>query len=236
MITHVRRSDAVYPTVHTANAGWEDELRPFIAAQIPNPDEALDLLRQLVAEQPFHPWLLVAPDGVAVIPPEDMAADYDDVAATDVLDEVWRARQSHSSHGYTNAHDDVHGLGHLIREAVSHVHHFGETPTDEFIRGELIVAMGLLHAAVDLIDRKESRVTTPLPLFYDHEAMCRYEGQWVSRVTAYLNELADLQGMAHDEEDSSTPEEAIGWAEERFKQVFRITSTDPEITIATTKE
>ena len=50
----------------------------------------------------------------------------------------------------------------------------------------------------------------------------RVEAVWIERVGQFLAALEDLAGQAQDEEHS-TPEEAIGWAAEQFKQIFHVT-------------
>jgi hypothetical protein len=54
--------------------------------------------------------------------------------------EMQRAREK----GWTQQHDDNHGSGHLVKEAVDRLTHMGEFPTDEFVDHELTVAIGLL--------------------------------------------------------------------------------------------
>jgi hypothetical protein len=133
---------------------------------------------------------------------------------------VWAERRTQPEHGYTAEHDDVHGLKHLLEEAVSRLSHFGEAPTDEFIRGQIITSAAILVAAVDLIDRGESK-SRNLPAFYTHKQLGVYEQQWMQKISQYLGALEDLQGQAQDEEHS-TPDEAIVWAREQFKTVFGI--------------
>lgn len=65
-----------------------------------------------------------------------------------VLREQLRAREK-----YTVAHDDSHGSGHLVTEAVDRLTHMGEYPTDEAVKHEIVVAIGLLFNAIDVIDR-----------------------------------------------------------------------------------
>lgn len=71
----------------------------------------------------------------------------------DVLREMLEAHQK----GYDQAHDDAHGSGHLVTEAVYRLTHIGEFPTDEAARHEIVVAIGLLFNAVDVIDRAQHR-------------------------------------------------------------------------------
>ena len=54
------------------------------------------------------------------------------------------------------------------------------------------------------------------------EQLKAYEARWIERVLDYLNALIDLAGQAHDEEETSTPEDAISWAEAQFKDIFHI--------------
>ena len=49
----------------------------------------------------------------------------------------------------------------------------------------------------------------------------KVEAVWIERVGQFMAALDDLAGQAQDEEHS-TPEEAIGWAAEQFKQIFHV--------------
>lgn len=67
-------------------------------------------------------------------------------------------------------------------------------------------------------------VTGEASMTYTQEDMENYEAAWMERVAQYLAALEDLTGMAQDEEGTSTPEEAIGWADAQFRQIFKITT------------
>ncbi len=74
-----------------------------------------------------------------------------------VLDEVLEARQRHVSQGYDDAHDDVLTAGELIDEAFLHIGNAGAQPSDAALRRALVVAMGLLLAEIERLDRKAFR-------------------------------------------------------------------------------
>lgn len=54
------------------------------------------------------------------------------------------------------------------------------------------------------------------------EKLQAYEQQWIERVSEFLGALDDLAGQAQDEEETSTPEDAISWAAAQFKEIFRV--------------
>jgi len=228
---HVRRIDSTVAAVHTSDEDWRDVVRGWVldTGQIEDEQQFGDFLRgieKVNATMTGQVWLLNSPTGISVVEPAVFVDLFEDVNATEVLDEVWLERQGHKEKGYDAAHDDKHGLGHLLEQAVSHLSHFGEAPTDEFIRGEIIVAASLLIAAVDQMDRGNSKGKKILPGFYTHKELGRLELKWTQRVSEYLGELDDLAGTSQDEIDVSTPEEAITWASERFKVVFGIKDED----------
>ena len=115
-----------------------------------------------VREIPIKPWFVrdIESGAVQAVAPATFISSFEDVAATDVLNEVYQERMTHAEHGYTIEHDEAHGLHHLINVAKDHLSGFGEMPTDQFIRGEIITAMSVLNAAVDLMDRLEERTNT----------------------------------------------------------------------------
>jgi hypothetical protein len=91
-------------------------------------------------------------------------------ATARVVTEIVLERDSHASRGYDLAHDDQHGSAHLLHEAKAHLTHLGETPTDQHVRGEMIVAASLLVAAIETIDRGTTP-TVPQPVApYDGSA------------------------------------------------------------------
>lgn len=49
-----------------------------------------------------------------------------------------------------------------------------------------------------------------------------YEQLWIARVSEFMAALEDLAGQAQDEEETSTPEEAIGWAAAQFREIFKV--------------
>ena len=220
---NVRRTNDIYRAVHTTEEDWKEVVAVWLNDyQVPEEQaqEALATMEADVAEAQFKPWLVASPQGLAAVPPQTFVSDFEDVAATDVLSELFIERQAQAGKGYTHAHDDVRGLGHLISEAVTRLS-FGEEPTEEQIRRGLIEASAILVAAIDLIDRKESKARN-LPEFYSKQQLGALEMSWVLRVNEYIGALDDLQGQAQDEENS-TPEDAIGWARAQFEQIFKTT-------------
>ncbi|HWU31406.1 MAG TPA: hypothetical protein VN108_00960 [Marmoricola sp.] len=70
-----------------------------------------------------------------------------------VCESVLREQLHAHAKGYDRAHDDARGSGQLVTEAVYRLTHMGEYPTDEAVRHEIIVAIGLLFNAVETLDR-----------------------------------------------------------------------------------
>lgn len=99
-------------------------------------------------------------------------------ATARVVTEIVLERDSHASRGYTLEHDDQHGSAHLLHEAKSHLTHLGETPTDQHVRGEMIVAASLLVAAVETIDRGTTpTVPQPVPPYDGSAGRIPYPGE-----------------------------------------------------------
>lgn len=198
MTVAIVRSSIKLQAVHASDEDFDDVLRGwFEEGQIPKErgEEFLGQLKQQLdsAFKNAKPWLVNHHEGLAIVPAADFAAEYEDVNATNFLDEVWLARTGQLVK-YPSEHDDAHGLSHLLREAVSHLQGFGETPTDEHIAGEIVIAGGLLNAAHDLITRGQSKSKEPLPAFYDEGAMKRYEAQWIDRVSEFSQVLEETDG------------------------------------------
>lgn len=55
--------------------------------------------------------------------------------------------------GYTARHDDVHGSGHLVTEVINRLQHPGEFPSDDAVKHEIVVAIGLLFNAIGVLER-----------------------------------------------------------------------------------
>ena len=73
--------------------------------------------------------------------------------ATHVLSEIAAERQDQHSRGYTPAHDDAHGLGHILAQTAT-------TPMDAdraAQRAGLIRDAALLVAAIEWIDRNPGK-------------------------------------------------------------------------------
>lgn len=69
------------------------------------------------------------------------------------VEEVFEEMREATRKGYDMAHDDQHGSGHLVTEAVHRLTHMGETPTDDAVKHEIVVAIGLLFNAYTTLDR-----------------------------------------------------------------------------------
>lgn len=225
--SHIRRQETL-ESVHTSESDWVDVVRGWTKNLFPEEDEEsrenmISQMIEAVEQTKVKPWLVYSVQGIQAFHPADYLTVFEDIAASDTLDEVWGERRKQGEKGYTYAHDDVHGLGHLISEAVVRVADLSGKEDAE-IRRRLVQSAAILVAAVDLIDRKESKQRS-LPTFYDTAAVQKYEQQWIARVGEYMHALADLAGQAQDEEDS-TPEEAIGWATEQFQQIFDVKEND----------
>ena len=159
-VTHVRRINATFPAVHTSDEDWEQHVTGWLqqyGANEEQTEQTLASIRTQVAQQVAKPWLIASAEGLGAIPPQDFITDFEEVAATSALDEIFAERMRQIEKGYDAAHDDAHGIQHLIEVATSYLHGFGETPTDEFVGGEIIKAAATLTAALDLLSRTSAR-------------------------------------------------------------------------------
>lgn len=82
--------------------------------------------------------------------------DPSESVALDVIEE----RERQIAKGWTREHDDAHGIQHLVSEATSRLHGWGEAPTDAFVRGELLASAALIVAAIEWLDRQQSAAHT----------------------------------------------------------------------------
>ncbi len=225
-ISRVRRPNSILEATSTMNVGWQDDMLGWMKQDGLTEDEINQSMTQIIAyveAAEVKPWFLHSATGVEVVHPADFV-DFEDVAATDVLEELWVERRRQGSKGYTYVHDDVHGIGHLVTEAVGRISNLNDKEDSE-VRSRLIKSAALLVAAVDLLDRKESK-ERKFPQFHDAEDVTQIsmgvDGKWIERVVEYSEALDDLAGQAQDEIDTSTPEDAIGWARTQFEQIFKI--------------
>jgi hypothetical protein len=118
-------------------------------------EQANDLIAAVADDGGF---LAIAPSGrIEIISRFDIAAGWEDTGqdiVADVLAEALQERHEQINvHGYTPEHDAQHGSGHLVDETVYTLTHFGETPTNEHVRHELIKSIAMLISAVEVIDR-----------------------------------------------------------------------------------
>lgn len=225
----VRPINSTTEAVHASDDDWKGIVARWLTEEgHPNPQEGIENLVEVIDSEKIKPWLVLTTQGIALVPPHDFVNHFEDVNAAEVMDEVWMKRREHSQKGYTAVHDDVHGLAHLISESVLTLMNLpnlepGVAGDRAQTRDALLVSASLLVAGVDLIDRGESKDLS-IPRFYSRAEATQHRDDWLKLVGDYLVALDDLQGQAQDESKADTePEEAIDWAREQFKQIFRVT-------------
>ena len=159
-VTHVRRVNATFPAVHTSDEDWEQHVRGWLTqygANEEQTEQTLTSIRTQVEQQVAKPWLIASSEGLGAVPPADFLTNFEEVGATSTLDEIFSERMRQISKGYDAAHDDAHGLDHLLEIAGSYQVKFGETPTDEFFSGSLVKAAATLVAAIEFLGRAQAR-------------------------------------------------------------------------------
>lgn len=154
------RTTTTVQAVFTGDADWEDVVREWMIAE-GAPDEAITgymvQFREGVAQAGLaRPWLVDTPQGIGVIPPHEFANYFEDVAATDVLMEIFQEMAGHADKGYTLAHDDAHNTADfvgIIRHYIDPLATPGNTLPDAVRRHEFIKAASVAVQAVNKIDR-----------------------------------------------------------------------------------
>ncbi len=100
-----------------------------------------------------HAYFVIAPSGrIEIVASSDILSGWED-EGTDVFVEELVERQRQIDKGYTPEHDDAEGFNHLRDVAIYELSHFGETPTNESIRHDIIRARATLLASIELLDR-----------------------------------------------------------------------------------
>lgn len=80
---------------------------------------------------------------------------FDDDKGQGLIDEVWAERRRQIEGGYTHAHDDEHGVGHLIEWAEAYFTGSGTYQLGHYNRDNMIKGIALMVAAVEALDRAE---------------------------------------------------------------------------------
>ena len=157
--TIVRRTDATYRAVHTTDEDWRDVVRTWLRDfEVPEENHE-DVIAQMEADtksQPHAPWLIASNEGLGGITPQDFAKNFEDVAATDTLTEIYAERLRQITNGYDAAHDDAHGLSHLVEIAKSYLEVEEDGLSHEEARQCVLKAAATLNAALDLLSRAEA--------------------------------------------------------------------------------
>lgn len=100
----------------------------------------------------FGTWV-ERPDGYAALRIEKGETGTWAAIPVSTRDAIMNEMQEARAKGYTARHDDVHGSGHLVAEAIRRLQTPGEFPSDEAVKHEIVVAIGLLFNAVAVLDR-----------------------------------------------------------------------------------
>lgn len=151
-ITHVRPVNASHPAIFTGDDDWQEIATDWLRQYGADEEQAKDSLAQMieaVAAERHKPWLIATREGIAAVSPQTFAADFEDVASTSVLDEIYAERLRQIGKGYDTAHDDTHGLTHLLDEAAARLNSSAE-------RATLVESAALLVAAIDYLGRAEA--------------------------------------------------------------------------------
>lgn len=161
------RDRTVYSVIHSKDEDAVEQLMKLWTARFAlgefDSEEAAQEAREAAVAQAEEVVAVVADDNayftispggnVQIIQAANIAGSWED-EGTDTIREILAERQRQiDEEGFTPEHDDAHGLQHLLDIAATYQIGFGEAPTDEFVRGELILASATLLAAIDLLDR-----------------------------------------------------------------------------------
>lgn len=156
------RSLETFQTVHTSDSDWQDVVRQWMATYGIEPELIDDLIADMgekVKALGHNPWLVLTPQGIIPVDPATFSNGFEDIAATDVLNDIWMERQSHLTRGYDARHDDSHPTAHLVNLAVFRagpIANATNTLPDAVKREELVKAASLIVAAIDKIDRAQA--------------------------------------------------------------------------------
>lgn len=159
--TTVRSTDT-YEAIHTSDSDWQDVIRGWMSVHGAPPEQIEEYVGKFeagVAEAGLaRPWLINTDRGIGIIAPHDFVKWYEDVAATDVLAEVFRELAGHADKGFDVKHDDSHPLPHFIQVIDFYLHPLAKpdnTLPDAVKRREFIKAASVAVAAVHKIDRAQ---------------------------------------------------------------------------------
>lgn len=155
----IRPTDT-FRAVHTSDSDWEDVLRGWLVAEGAPTEEVegyMGKFREGVkAAGIARPWLINTPRGIAIVAPQDFVSQFEDVAATDVLGEVFSEQKRAIEKGFDATHDDKH----TTADFVSILRHYadplatpGNTLPDAVKRHEFIKVAQVAISAVHKIDR-----------------------------------------------------------------------------------
>jgi hypothetical protein len=161
------RTQETFQAVHTADADWKETIVGWALAEGVPQEEADNLVADMAADLESQvtalgvkgqPWIVRTPQGLLPMAPDAFLSTFDDVNATDVLDDIWRERQTHPGRGYDAKHDDAETLTHLTHQVEVRMQSIMSSayPTDAERRHELVVAGSLIVAAIDKIDRAQT--------------------------------------------------------------------------------
>lgn len=158
--TTVRRTNAHFAAIHSTDEDWEAVVTGWLQQYGADEEQTagtLAQIREAVEQSEIKPWLVASPEGLGAINPADFVSDFEDVAATTTLDDVFTARMHQIEAGFDAAHDDIHGIAHLQNIAQSYLwENLAEQP-DEVIKEHLQKAAATLVAGLDYLSRKEAR-------------------------------------------------------------------------------
>ena len=162
--TTVRSTDT-YEAIHTSESDWQDVIRGWMSGHGATPEQIEEYVSKFeagVAEAGLaRPWLINTDRGIGIIAPHDFVKWYEDVAATDVLIEIFQEMKRHGLKGYGIAHDDAHDTAHFVEVIGFYLNPLGRKDNvlpDDTKRREFIKAASVAVAAVNKIDRaKDAR-------------------------------------------------------------------------------
>lgn len=157
------RPTATSQAVFTGDDDWEDVVRGWMSAE-GAPADAIDgymaQFREGVEGAGLaRPWLLSTEQGIGIANPTDFVKHFEDVAATDVLGEIFQEMKRHAEKGFDVTHDDGHNTAHFVEVIGFYLNPMGlpgNTLPDEIKRQEFIKAASVAVAAVNKIDRAKN--------------------------------------------------------------------------------
>lgn len=77
--------------------------------------------------------------------------------SADVYDDIRAERESHAERGWDDAHDDLHGVHHLVTLSEKYAHRQNHDNPGYYNRDNLVKAAALMVAAIDTFDRSNRR-------------------------------------------------------------------------------